>query len=144
MRWGTFSVYGVKLHLLCATNRVPISYDELTPANVADVSLTEELLAEARLWERRRPAGWPAGCSGTSPTAQRRTEGGLVAEVGIPLATEPSEQRRRGVSQHVEIAISSLKRVLGLGQTLATSTLVGLASRIAAKICAYTSTRSLS
>jgi hypothetical protein len=24
-RWGTFSVYGVKLHLLCSTNRVPIS-----------------------------------------------------------------------------------------------------------------------
>src|SRR5215210_679309 len=46
VRWGSFSVYGVKLHLLCATNGVPISY-ELTPANVADVSLTEELLAEA-------------------------------------------------------------------------------------------------
>jgi DDE family transposase len=44
VRWGSFSVYGVKLHLLCATNRVPISY-ELTPANVADVCLTEELLA---------------------------------------------------------------------------------------------------
>jgi hypothetical protein len=39
VRWGTFSVYGVKLHLLCATNRVPISY-ELTPANVAEVRLT--------------------------------------------------------------------------------------------------------
>jgi hypothetical protein len=25
-RWDTFSIYGVKLHLLCATNRVPISY----------------------------------------------------------------------------------------------------------------------
>jgi hypothetical protein len=48
VRWGSFSVYGVKLHLLCATNRVPISY-ELTPANVADLSLTEELLAEANL-----------------------------------------------------------------------------------------------
>src|SRR5829696_8920576 len=35
VRWGSFSVYGVKLHLLCAPNRVPISY-ELTPANVAD------------------------------------------------------------------------------------------------------------
>ena len=34
--------------LLCATNRVPLSY-ELTPANVAEVYLTEELLAEARL-----------------------------------------------------------------------------------------------
>jgi hypothetical protein len=49
VRWGTFSVYGVKLHLLCATNRVPISYDELSAANVAEVRLTEELLAEAEL-----------------------------------------------------------------------------------------------
>jgi hypothetical protein len=24
VRWGSFSVYGVKLHLLCATNRVPL------------------------------------------------------------------------------------------------------------------------
>ena len=38
----------MKLHMLCATNRVPISY-ELTPANVADVELTEELFAEANL-----------------------------------------------------------------------------------------------
>jgi hypothetical protein len=37
----------------------------------------------------------------------------------------------------VEIAISSLKRVFGLGETLAT-TLVGLATRIVAKIAAYT------
>jgi hypothetical protein len=48
VRWGSFSVYGVKLHLLCSTNGVPISY-ELTPANVADVSLTEELINEAAL-----------------------------------------------------------------------------------------------
>ena len=50
VRWGSFSVYGVKLHLLCATNGVPISY-ELTPANVAEVRLTEELIAEANLGE---------------------------------------------------------------------------------------------
>src|SRR5215216_3588105 len=49
VRWGSFSVYGVKLHLLCATNGVPISY-ELTPANVAEVvRLTEELINEANL-----------------------------------------------------------------------------------------------
>jgi hypothetical protein len=48
VRWGSFSVYGVKLHLICATNGVPLSY-ELTPANVAEVRLTEELLAEAHL-----------------------------------------------------------------------------------------------
>jgi hypothetical protein len=59
-----------------------------------------------------------------------------LAEVGIVLATERSG-RRPGVRQRVEIAISSLKRVFGVGETLAT-TLVGLATRIAAKICAYT------
>ena len=54
----------------------------------------------------------------------------------ILLVTEPSE-RRRGLRQRVEITISSLKRVFGLSETLAT-TLVGLATRIAAKIAAYT------
>src|SRR3712207_5063480 len=53
VRWGSFSVYGVKLHLLCATNRVPLSY-ELTAANVADISLTEELINEAALGEGDR------------------------------------------------------------------------------------------
>lgn len=50
VRWGSFSVYGMKLHLLCAANRGPISY-ELTAANVAEVRLSEELLAGARLDE---------------------------------------------------------------------------------------------
>jgi hypothetical protein len=129
VRWGSFSVYGVKLHLLCATNRVPISY-ELTPANVADVRLAEELLAGARLGGgvARRVLGDLAYRSEELREA--------LAEVGVLLATEPSE-RRSGVRQHIEIALSSLKRVFGLGETLAT-TLVGLASRIAAKICAYT------
>ncbi|MDP8925428.1 MAG: transposase [Actinomycetota bacterium] len=129
VRWGSFSVYGVKLHLLCATNQVPLSY-ELTSANIADISLTEELLAEAALGEAvaRRLLGDLA----YSSEGLRET----LAEVGILLATERAE-RRRGVRQSIEIAISSLKRVFGLGETLAT-TLVGLATRIAAKICAYT------
>ena len=129
VRWGSFSVYGVKLHLLCATNRIPLSY-ELTPANIADISLSEELVAEAALGEGivRRLLGDLAYRS----EELRKT----LAEVGILLATERAE-RRRGVRQHIEIAISSLKRVFGMGETLAT-TLIGLATRIAAKICAYT------
>jgi hypothetical protein len=129
VRWGSFSVYGVKLHLICATNGIPLSY-ELTPANVADVSLAEELIAEAKLGNRvaRKLLGDLAYRSKELREA--------LAEVGILLSTEPSE-RRRGVRQQIEIAISSLKRVFGLGETLAT-TLVGLATRIAAKICAYT------
>ena len=129
VRWGSFSVYGVKLHMLCATNGVPISY-ELTPANVADVSLTEELIAGAKLGYgmARRLLGDLAYRSG-----QLRE---ILAEMGILLSTERS-QRRAGVRQRVEIAISSLKRVFGVGETLAT-TLVGLATKIAAKIAAYT------
>ena len=129
VRWGSFSVYGVKLHLLCATNRVPICY-ELTPANVADVSLAEELVAEAKLEEG--VARKLLGDLAYSSEELRQ----VLAEVGILLATERSE-RRRGARQQIEIAISSLKRVFGLGETLA-STLVGLATRIAAKIAAYT------
>jgi hypothetical protein len=98
--------------------------------NVADVSLTEELLAEAALGEgvARRLLGDLAYRS----EELRET----LAEMGIVLATERSERRRR-VRQRVEIALSSLKRVFGVGETLAT-TLVGLATRIAAKMTAYT------
>jgi Transposase DDE domain len=129
VRWGSFSVYGVKLHMLCSTNRVPISY-ELTPANVADVSLTEELINEAALG-----AGAARRLLADLAYRSERLKEAL-AEVDILLVTEPSE-RRRGIRQQVEIALSSLKRVFGLGETLAT-TLVGLATRIAAKIAAYT------
>ena len=86
VRWGSFSVYGVKLHLICATNGVPLSY-ELTPANVADVSLTGELLAEAALGHAvaRRLLGDLAYRSEDLREA--------LAEVGILLATEGSERR---------------------------------------------------
>ncbi len=132
VRWGSFSVYGVKLHLLCATNRVPLSY-ELTPANVVESSLTEELLAEVSFL-------------GEEEEVARRLFGDLayqsehleeeLAESGILLVTERAKQRR-GARQQIEIAFASLKRVFGLGETLA-KTLVGLAVRIAAKITAYT------
>ena len=65
VRWGSFAVYGVKLHLLCATNRVPISY-ELTAANVADALLVGELVNAAGASAR---ASSPGGSWGTWPTA---------------------------------------------------------------------------
>ncbi len=128
VRWGSFSVYGVKLHLLRATNRVPLSY-ELTAANVAEVKLTGELLAEAGLGEAvaRRLLGDLAYRSEALEKA--------LADCGVLLVTERS--RQGGKRQQVEIALASLKRVFGLGETLAT-TLAGLVTRIAAKICAYT------
>ncbi len=128
-RWGSFAVHGVKLHLLCSTNRVPLSY-ELTPANAADVRLVEELLAEARLGDgaARRLFGDLAYRSAGLKEA--------LGERGVLLATERAE-RRPSIRQQVEVCFASLKRAFGLGGTLA-KTLVGLATRIAAKICAYT------
>jgi hypothetical protein len=58
-----------------------------------------------------------------------------LAEAGIVLLTERS--RQHGKRQQVEVALATLKREFRLGETLAT-TLVGLATRIAAKITAYT------
>lgn len=128
VRWGSFSVYGVKLHLLCATNRVPVSY-ELTPANVAEVRLTGELLEGANLGD-----GVARELFGDLAYRSDSLEAAL-AECGVRLVTDRAKQR--GKRQQVEIAFAGLKREFGLGETLAT-TLVGLATRIAAKIAAYT------
>ena len=128
MKWGSFSVYGVKLHLLCCSNRVPLSY-ELTAANVAEVHLTKELLEGANLREdvARRLLGALAYRSEALEKA--------LAGTGVQLVTE--RFRQNGKRKQIEIALASLKRVFRLGETLAT-TLVGLVTRIAVKICAYT------
>jgi hypothetical protein len=128
VRWGSFSVYGVKLHLICSTNRIPISY-ELTAANVAEVRLVGELLGEAGLGKdlARRLFGDLAYRS-------EKLEQEL-AEVGVDLVTERSGQN--GKRQQVEVAFAALKPTFGIEHTLA-KTLVGLATRIVAKIAAYT------
>jgi hypothetical protein len=99
VRWGSFSVYGVKLHLLCTTNRVPISY-ELTSANVADLTLVGELLYGADLNEdglARRLLGDLAYRS-----APLREE---LGECGVLLATEKAD-RRPSVRQQVEVCFA--------------------------------------
>jgi Transposase DDE domain len=128
VRWGTFSVYGVKLHLICSTNRVPLSY-ELTAANVAEVRLAEELLEAADLGKdlARRLLG-------ELPNRSEALEDAL-AQTGVLLVTERSPQH--GKRQQVEVVLATLKREFRLAETLA-STLVGLATRIAAKVRAYT------
>ena len=91
--------------------------------------LTEELLAGASLKKdlARRLFGDLAYRS--------EALGEALAESGILLVTKRSGQG--GKRQQVEIALASLQREFRLGETLAT-TLVGLVTRIAAKICAYT------
>jgi Transposase DDE domain len=130
VRWGSFALYGVKLHLLCSTNRVPLSY-ELSAANVADVLLVRELLAGADLDGNavaRRLLGDLAYRSGAL--------GEELAECGVLLATEKAE-RRPPLRQQVEVCFALLKRVFGMERTLA-KTLTGLATRVAAKVAAYT------
>lgn len=74
---------------------------------------------------------------GTWPTERSRELEEKLAESGIVLLSSEASARRPGVRQQIEVCFSSLKRVFGLGETLAT-TLVGLATRIAAKMTAYT------
>ena len=131
VKWGSFAVYGVKLHLICATNRIPISY-ELTAANVADVLLVRELLSEAGLLDEdgiaRRLFGDLAYRGGTL--------GEKLTQAGVLLATEKAD-RRPPIRQQVEVCFAALKRVFGMDGTLA-KTLTGLVTRIAAKVAAYT------
>jgi hypothetical protein len=78
VRWGSFAVYGVKLHLLCSTNRVPLSY-ELKAANVAHEGHVRDLLAGANLGEGelvRKLLGDLAYRSGE--LAKELTEGGSL------------------------------------------------------------------
>ena len=96
VRWGSFSVYGVKLHLLCATNRVLLSY-ELTPANVAEVSLTEELLAEVSFLGEEEVA---CRLFGELAYQSEQLEEEL-AESGILLVSERAKQQR-GARQQIE------------------------------------------
>jgi IS5 family transposase len=129
-RWGSFAVYGMKLHLICTTNRVPLSY-ELTAANAADVLLVHELLADANLGEDylvRKLLG---------DSAYRSAQlGEELAERGVVLATEKAH-RRPPMRQQVEVCFAALKGVFCMDGTLA-KTLVGLVTRIAAKVTAYT------
>lgn len=130
MRWGSFAVYGVKLHLVCSTNCAPISY-EFTAANLADVLLLRELLEVAGLDEGN------VGRKLFGDLAYRsRTLGEELATRGILLATEGAS-RLPAIRHQVEVCFATLKRTFALGETLAT-TLVGLATRIAVKVTAYT------
>jgi hypothetical protein len=129
VRWGTFSVYGVKLHLICSTNRVPVSY-ELTAASTADVLLVEELLEAAWLGDAtaRKLFGDLAYRSEALKDA--------LARSGVVLATERAN-RCPATRQQVEVCFATLKQAFGMGTTLA-KTLTGLATRVAAKLAAYT------
>ncbi len=113
---------------LTKPNRVTVSY-ELTAANVAEVRLVGELLGDARLGEdlARRSLG---------DLAYRSEESeGEPTEAGIALVTECS--RQSGKRQQAEVSFSALKRTFGIDLAPA-KTLVGLTTRIAAKIAAYT------
>jgi hypothetical protein len=95
------------------------------------VLLVRELLAGAELEENgvaRRLFGDLAYRS--------EALGEELAERGLLLRAERAGQRP-AIRQQVEMCFAVLKRAFGMGETLAT-TLVGLVTRIAAKVSAYT------
>ena len=95
--------------------------------------MVEELLVEANLGEEEEEVVRRLLADFAYRSGRLEEE---LAELGIVLVTGRAG-RQPGARQQIEIALASLKRVFGLGETLAT-TLVGLASRVAAKITAYT------
>ena len=122
VRWGSFSVYGVKLHLICATKMGSLSLLRAHPCQ------HRRRLLERGASRRGGFGGWSSEeALGGAGLPQRGVEGGLGRGGHPSLVKEPSARRRGGLRQRVEIAICSLKRVFGLGETLA-STLVGLAT----------------
>jgi hypothetical protein len=94
------------------------------------VKVTEELLAGADLKKDLSACRLFGDLAYKSEELEK-----ALAESGILLVTERS--RQGGARHQVEIALASLKRVFGIDETLS-KTLVGLATRIVAKICAYT------
>ncbi|MDP8952037.1 MAG: hypothetical protein M3N18_07340 [Actinomycetota bacterium] len=104
----------------------PVSY-ELTPANVAEARLVAGPLAEAGLLGEEVVGRGLLG----DPAYRSEASEGDLAGCDLLLVAERADQH--GERQRIEIRFSGLKRVLGLGETLA-KTLVGLATRIAAKM----------
>jgi len=110
---------------------VPVSY-ELTAANVAEVLLVRELLAGANLPTDRAAVRLLGHLIYHSGALKEE----LAGRGALLLVTELAEWRR-GERQQVEVCFATLKRTFGLGGMLAT-TLVGLATRLVAKVAAYT------
>lgn len=79
-----------------------------------------------------------ASRGGSSGLAYRSKKLGKdLAEADVLLAAERAE-RRPTIRQQVEVCFAALKRVFGLGETTLAKTLVGLVTRVAAKVSAYT------
>ena len=114
------------MHLLCSTNRMPLSY-EATPTEAADVRLVEELLDGARLGD-----GVTGRLFGDLAYRSKKL-GEDLAGASVLLAPAERAQRWPEIMQQVEVCSAALKRVFGLSATLA-----GLVTRIAAKVAAYT------
>ena len=101
-------------------------------ANAADVLLVRELLLAGAGLEEGTIA---RRLFGELPYRSARLKEELL-EAGVLLRSERAE-RRPAIRQQAEVCFAALKRVFGMGETLAT-TLVGLATRIAEKVTAYT------
>jgi len=123
----------MKLHLLCTTNRVPLSY-ELTAANAADACSLWVNCWRMRAFLGRTTS--PASCWGTRPTAAQSLG---KSWPGAASCWQPKKADRRPPmrQQQAEVCFAALKGVFGIDGTLA-KTLSGLATRIAAKVRAYT------
>lgn len=126
--------YGFKLHLVTTAEGIPVHFD-LTPANISDVSMAEELLS---VLDHATVLGDKGYVS--ESIAQK-----LLRERGIDLWTpkrknqkhHEKQQFQSGIRQIVEVANEILKEHFHLEHTLA-KTLSGLVRRVIRKLAAFT------
>lgn len=130
--------YGFKFHLVTDKTGIPLHFD-LTPANIPDIQMAEELLAVAS------PAAVTIADKGyvsapVATTLYTRYQSTLLAAQRANQTTRESPEDRRllnGWRQRIEVVNAMLKERFHLGKTFA-KTLGGLVTRIIVKMTSFT------
>lgn len=130
--------YGFKLHLVTDTQGIPIHFD-LTPAKIADISMTEELLSASSI----NTLTFADKGYLSDPLETRLFEGyniTLISPKRKNMKNRESVTDRRilnKIRQRIEVTNGLLKEQFRLERTYA-KTLYGLMRRIVSKITAMT------
>lgn|SRR5512133_99238 len=128
--------FGFKLHLLTDRVGIPVHFD-LSPANIADVAMAEEILGYREDYAVLGDKGY-VGEDLRARLFERRGVELLCPKRANQREREPKDDRRllNAWRQRIEVVNAMLKDRFHLGSTLAKS-LKGLVTRISAKMTAF-------
>lgn len=130
--------YGFKLHLVTDTQGIPIHFD-LTPANVADVSITEELLSKCSMgYTVIGDKGYLSNKVRTNLAEQYTISFHTPTRANMKQRESKAERKLLNrLRQRIETTNGMLKDQFSLEKTRA-KTLLGLTKRIFSKLTAMT------